>query len=229
VVKDGLQFYVDPANPASWDPANPSNPMVRGAIVMDLSGNRNHLTLQTVNSEDPTFTNKGLGSYWSISQNGYFSSSNSFFNEVSYTICVFCSPSSGGSTNWLVSSTNTSFRSSNDVSSHFITSQNEVDVGINLPENKWKFLCQTYLLDGSGTQNYEMYYNGASISSGTNFFGPPSVSNSSILIGAFLNNNINFGNPYFTVSDFGPIMIYNRPLTEAEILKNYNHFRIRYR
>jgi hypothetical protein len=224
VVKDGLQFYVDPANPASWDPANPSNPMANGATVNDLSGNGNHLTLQTVNSQDPTFTNGGLGSYWEIFQNGYFSSSNSFFNELSYTICIFCNSSSGGSFNWLVSSNNTLIRADINISAHFVTGT-DIYPASGLPKNTWKFICQTYSLTG-GNQFAETYYNGELIYTNTGIYGVPVIGNSPILIGA---NPAAGPQQYFTVCSFGPIMIYNRPLTGTEILKNYNHFRIRYR
>jgi len=226
IVRDGLVFYVDAANPRSY---------ISGSTVWtDLSRSGNNGTL----TNGPTFNTSnggnivfdGFDDFVSVSSinniqgnnpltvSGWFRRSGDWSNGASWGI-------GGGSSLTGINSWN--FNSANQISVDLWgTSTYTTNQTYSLTE--WKHIVWTYNGAGFTTSNIIIYINTVPYTS-TNLTilrgggGTPNIIGGLVLGRADVTNNLYYGRPI--ISNF---QIYNRVLTATEVLQNFNATRSRF-
>lgn len=223
IVKDGLLIYIDPSSPNSFFRLG------RETTIKDISGNENNGSL--INT--PTFNTTDGGSFTFNGTNQYINCGNKSSLQIT----------SGTVTAWIkATSGNTSYRGIitkqnawglfliDNVLSVFdwgnylaITPFNIANglrsTGINLGTNNWTHVAMTFtetvgsILPGPPNNNTVIYVNASPVLTTTIRHWDHSAS----IQFAWAN----FTGQYF-VGSIGQGMVYNRPLTAAEILQNYN-------
>ena len=210
VVTNGLVVYLDAANPRSY--------VGSGTTVFDLSGSGN--TSALVNG--PTYSSSNSGSFVFDGLDDYINI-NSLANILSYTTYT--------KTAYFYV---TSFSTANNIVSGGFSGQhafwlqvsNRLYAGHNgawstvtgnttLSLNTWYFGAVTY----SNSTGWKLYLNG--IEDGTSANTTTFLGNQEILIGSYGGGN-NF------TGRISSVQIYNRVLSAAEILQNYNATKKRY-
>jgi hypothetical protein len=221
IVKDGLTFYVDPANLRTYPRS--------GTTVTDLKG-KETATLQS----SGMFANNNAGVFAFDGVNNYY-----LFNPLSinmYSVSIWFNPSVGWN-NTTYNSTPLSFDTFK-VAIHFgkITGNFDSLMSIHTNDN------QANYYGGSGktidatwnhvtfnweTNKYQIYLNGKSVTTSAHL--TPNLINTSYMdfIGVGKWFYAGAGTPFN--GDIGPIQMYNRALSASEVKQNYNAMKARFR
>lgn len=230
ITKDGLLIYLDPSSPNSYY----INQI--GTTLKDISGNANNVSL--INT--PSFSNTVGGMYTFDGINQYIDCGNT--SQLQITV--------GTISSWIrATSGNSSFRG-------IVTKQNAWGLflinnvlcafdwgnylatcpscninagirstGINLGTNTWAHIAMTFsqttgtTLPGPPNNNVSIYVNGSPVLTTTtlhyNHTAPIQIAGA------------NFSGQYFSGS-IAQSIIYNKVLTDQEILQNFNSTRLRF-
>jgi hypothetical protein len=217
IVDNGLVLYLDAANRRSYPGS--------GTSWTDVSGNGNNGTL----TNGPTFNGDNGGSIVFDGVNDFMDSSFVIQAATSATLQSYCS--------WLYGTTtsNNFFGSNADSTGKFhlilqFTSNGQLEFGgsffggggapdstspVTVNANStWNYGCVVK----TAASTFDVYLNGQRVITGAN-----RTANAS--------SNFNFGRRWSTSyvpSRIGKVHIYNRALTAAEILQNYNATRSRF-
>lgn len=211
VVTSGSIMYLDAGNVSSYPGS--------GSIWTDLSGNNNSGSL--VNS--PTFNSANLGSL-------VFNGSNQFANTTTTTTLT-----QGTFLMWINSSTNQdqfdglvfardsqatgmNFQSSNQLGYTWNSGEFGWQSGLTVPNNEWCMVAVS--VASSNAIAYLCKQSG--ITTATNTVSHGTASNNKFVIA-----NDTFGSRFFT-GNIGIVLVYNRPLSAAEITQNFNATKYRY-
>jgi hypothetical protein len=224
-VSDGIVLYLDAANPRSYAGT--------GTTWYDISGNSNNATFVDsptyLSVPQPYFNFDGVNDYMRIVRSPSMSPTSGLTQEVwfNYTsipaTTIFIGLQYGAFTN----NTYALFKDANLIYGGVNTSGsfNAIGTGTtNLVGNRWYHFVHTY--DGS-TQ--KLYLDGVLMTTGSQSGTIQyDVNNTRVLIGADDNSGYNSGASYPHPGKMGQVRIYNRGLSAAEVLKNYNAQRKRY-
>ena len=228
IVSDGLVFYIDAASSRCYSGSgNTANGLVGGiggTLVNGVSFN---------SANNGSFQFDGANDYIEVDDLNV-----NFSNGL--TVCAFCYPTANS--NWgriidfglgqsndniILSRLNTSnvffleVRSGTDANQSLIASSSSV-----LVNNKFQYLCGVVDAGTPGNASTaRLYYNGNLI---------PSSPTGNIVVPNTVNRTINYiarsnwsADSYFQ-GNIGQVIIYNRALTQQEILQNFNATRFRY-
>ena len=227
IVNSGLQLYLD-ADDATSYPGT-------GTTWYDLSGNGNDVAMQ--NSGDISYTASG-GGYFSTGATGYFnrsSATNVPTGSTPYTVSAWVQLPSGwpGGSNYHVIAQIGSTPTYYNLNTFSATPDGYLAVGwflLNtdpppLVSNSW-----TPSSPGTAWMNVVSQWNGSTrniwyngVLQATDSIGTYLGNNTDILIGLDFPG---FGN--YLIGDIGQVLIYNRAITQGEILQNFNSVRSRY-
>ena len=225
-VSDGIVLYLDAANPRSYAGT--------GTTWYDISGNSNNATFvdspSYLSVPQPYFNFDGSNDYMRIVRSPSMSPTSGLTQEVWFnypsipTTAIFIGLQYGASTNntyalWKENAT--TIMGGVNTSGSF----SAIGTGTtNLVGNRWYHLVHTY--DGS-TQ--KLYLDGVLMTTGSQSGTIQyDANNTRVLIGADDNSGYNSGASYPHPGKMGQVRIYNRGLSAAEVLKNYNAQRKRY-
>jgi hypothetical protein len=227
IISNGLQLYLDASNAASYSGS--------GTTWYDMTANHNDVAMQ--NSGDITYTSSG-GGYFSTGATGYFnktSATNVPTGSTPYTVSAwvqFPTGWPGGSNNHTIAQIGSAPTYYN-LNSFVATSDGYLGVGWfllntdppNLISNSW-----TPSSPGTAWMNVVSQWNGSTrniwyngVLQATDSIGTYLANNTDILIGLDFPG---FGN--YLVGNIGQVLIYNRALSQAELLQNFNSVRSRY-
>jgi len=213
IVVDGLVLYLDAANPKSY---------VSGSTTwVDVSRSGNSGTL--VNG--PTFNSENGGSIVFDGTNDYTNITTALVLSGSFTWNMNCkSNAMSAATNRQVylGSSGTWFEQS-DNDTLFIRNTSEIDRNLELPtglipQNTWYNVAITRKADNT----FDFYYNGIKQTLRSGGTSPVSASYSITAIGS-----IGGGGRYWN-GNIAQTLVYNRALTDQEVLQNYNATRTRF-
>lgn len=225
-VSDGIVLYLDAANPRSYAGT--------GTTWYDISGNSNNATFVDsptyLSVPQPYFNFDGVNDYMRIVRSSSMSPTSGLTQEVWFnypsvpTTAIFIGLQYGAFSNnsyalWKESAT-TMYGGVNTSGSFSFIGMGTT----NLVGNRWYHFVHTY--DGS-TQ--KLYLDGVLMTTGSQSGTIQyDVNNTRVLIGADDNSGYNSGASYPHLGKMGQVRIYNRGLSAAEVLKNYNAQRKRY-
>jgi hypothetical protein len=230
IVRDGLVFYVDAANPRSY---------VSGSTIWnDLSRGGNNGTL----TNGPTFNSGNGGSIVFDGTNNYVNNIgniNSFSfiqNTGIYTLSAWVKPAVLG-TNMYFAGNNSGTRSekgfyfgkqttndcwltiTNGGGSNWVLNHSVANFFLNTTE--WvNVICV-----GNGTIN-QFYRNGIAFGGTSNITNLTTGTSSQVLVLGSINNVLAFN--YWWSGNISSFQIYNRALSSTEILQNFNATRARF-
>ena len=212
------------------DPGNSSSYSGSGTTWADLSNNNNTATL----AGSPTFTNAGVGSYFTFNGAGtqYASTVASKYNQTytGKTVIVAIRPSASAWTNGVaqyrgIFGTTTGSRNfntyiyhdaSNNIQIHYSAGGvGSLSNNISLPSNAWTIIAVTHTTGGLVTY----YVNGvaAGTNTGQTFFQYTGSSTENV---AKTDNN--------WYGDIGVVAIYGSALSNSEIQQSYNTIAAKY-
>ena len=205
VVAVGLVMYLDAGNPASYPGS--------GTTWTDLSGQGNNATL--ING--PTFDSGNGGSIVFDGNNDYASATtNGFpFGSNVGTISGWAKATSvaGGPPSWIFSygtPAQSQSRFIGRLGSTFYAGGYNDDITYNtVPLNTWFNMVATW--DGS---NARMYIDGSLVT------GPTSRSWNTVSSAAYVGAQTSGGEGWY--GNIAQVLVYNRALTDAEVLQNFN-------
>jgi hypothetical protein len=210
VVTNGLVLYLDPANQRSYSGS--------GNTVYDLSGSVN--TSSLING--PTYLSSNLGTFVLDGTNDYINVNSlaNILSKTAYTKIAYIYLTNYGTSNNIISggfSGEHAFWMSGTTVLHagHNGTWNTVVGTTPLSLYTWYFSAVTY----SNSTGWKLYLNGredGTSASTTTFNG-----NQEIVIGAYSSGN-NF------TGRISNVQVYNRALTQQEILQNYNATKMRY-
>ena len=210
IVTDGLQVYIDAANVRSY--------IGSGTTVYDLSGFGNTSTL----TNGPTYNSSNLGAFVLDGTNDYINinSLSNILSKTAYTKIAYFYVTSFSTANNIISGGYSGqhafwLQVSNKLYAGHNGNWSTVSGNTTLSLNTWYFGAVTY----SNSSGWKLYLNGredGTSSDTTTFNG-----NQEIVIGAYGAGN------YYT-GRISNVQIYNRALTAAEIVQNYNATKKRY-
>jgi hypothetical protein len=227
VVSTGLQLYLDADDAASYAGS--------GTTWYDLSGNGNDVAMQ--NSGDISYTASG-GGYFSTGATGYFdraSGTNIPTGATPYTVSAWVQLPSGwpGGSNAHTIAQIGSVPTYYNLNSFGATSGGYLEVGwFTQPGDPGPLISNSWT-PSSPTTNWmnvvsqwdgairNIWYNG--VLQATDSIGTYLGNNSDILIGLDFPG---FGN--YLIGNIGQVLIYNRAITQSEILQNFNVTSSRY-
>lgn len=211
IVSDNLLLNYDPGNPKSYPGS--------GTHVNDLSGNGNHGTL--VNGVSPITSSK-LGYFNFDGTDDYINCGSGVQLSNNFTLSIWLLNPNGG---FLIDQGNIGNDPTGCLEWFGSTLQfNNLTTGVSanfaysvLQNGQWNNVVTTFSSRTTG-----FFINGQLDSykfTGTTTFTPTGI----LKIGrrAFSTSSIYSGG-------IGPVMIYNRPLTPAEVLQNYNAVKTRF-
>jgi hypothetical protein len=208
VVKNGLVLYLDAANSKSY---------VSGSSVWrDLSGNNNSGSL----TNGPTFSSDGKGSIVFDGTNDYVNLGNILNFTSSFTVELYFNASAWND-EWvgLLTKGDTAWRIhrlavDTPIKINFTVTglSSVVNTASTINTNIWYHLVCVY----NGTQLL-IYLNG-SLDATQNVTGTPSTNTKNLAVGW----NADFSGRRFFNGKIPVVKIYNRALSPAEILENYN-------
>ena len=225
-------FFVgaSPIQLLQLDPGNSSSYSGSGTTWADLSNNNNTATL----AGSPTFTNAGVGSYFTFNGAGtqYASTVASKYNQTytGKTVIVAIRPSASAWTNGVaqyrgIFGTTTGSRNfntyiyhdaSNNIQIHYSAGGvGSLSNNISLPSNAWTIIAVTHTTGGLVTY----YVNGvaAGTNTGQTFFQYTGSSTENV---AKTDNN--------WYGDIGVVAIYGSALSNSEIQQSYNTIAAKY-
>lgn len=227
VANSGLQLYLDANNATSYSGS--------GTTWYDLSGNGNDVAMQ--NSGDITYTSSG-GGYFSTGATGYFNktgATNVPTGNTPYTVSAWVQFPTGwpGGSNGHVIAQIGSAPTYDNLNSFSATADGYLSVGWFNQPSETPALVSNSWTPSSPTTNWmnvvsewdgstrKIWYNG--VLQATDSVGTELANNSDILIGLDFPG---FGN--YLVGNIGQVLIYNRALTQSELVQNFNSVRTRY-
>lgn len=216
MVTNGLVLCVDPMNPKSY-----------GANIYDLSGKEHNITLNTVTHNNNKFI-------FDATNNGYVRILDSNFltptSSISFGCYIKC--------DWATTS-NFRFVSKTQGGGYQIglnegTYYNNFGVLININNvystlthsnitTGWHYNMNTY--DG---QTFKLYFDGKLIKSIGVVGNIRYAISNSLLLGAEPANYLDVAAGSYLTGEIGLVQLYNRALTEAEVLQNFNSIKNRY-
>jgi hypothetical protein len=218
IITNGLVLYLDAANRNSYPGS--------GTTWTDLSGNNNNGTL----TNGPTFNASNMGSIVFDGTNDYiYRSSLNNFNSSTYTILLWGKFVSVSSSGILFNLGRSSGDADTEAQLYYNNSRlvywdyagsiafNFIQSSGTLSTNVYQYLGFT-----KNSTNGTFYINGYSSGTGTAAFDA-NISTNDFTIGADIRDSINYVNG--NISQF---LLYNRVLTAAEILQNYNATKSRF-
>jgi hypothetical protein len=226
IVTDGLVLWLDAANPRSYD-----YPYI-GTTWRDLSGNNNTGTL--ING--PTYNSSNGGSIVFDGVDDYVNITNQiqFERTNPFTLAAWAN-STNVNNNQIINNENASYRgyqlgiSNNGTPYFFIrsvvtTSYIGLTTQLVLSTNQWYYIVGTY--DGSSNANGgKIYINGISVDINIvgNNLTTTTISNETTWIG---RRRPATTGPF--VGRIPQVQIYNRALSQQEVLQNFNATRARF-
>jgi len=225
-IADGLVFAVDPANPKSW--TGPTSDGVDSLTLYNSTSGSIYNDPTGSYGEYESFTFDGVGDYIGVENNTLIAS------DKPFTISIWFNSSSDSSGDMLYLI--------NDLSRAFWIQINSTTVNFRSRYsgiwNPGKTASGT--IDANTWYNYTLTYNGNSPTTLSNFQAFINSSPSTLqegntssqqayntynVIGASLLSGTPVGN--FN-GDIGPVLIYNRVLSEPEVTQNYNRVKSRF-
>ena len=229
IVKDGLVFSVDAANPRSYisgssDTFNLKNLSITGSLKngVDFTFNNNLGVFELDGSDDLISVNNKFNL---VQQTGVFSIScwfklDNYNSNALQTIMQTNNSGNDGHGWWLAYANRTGIETN---TLFFILyratsgQQDRIDEDSAISDNNWHFVTVT----GDDT-NISLYLDGVSLATPISLTKSPS---------GVANNNLTIGD-YNSSHDFdgqiGLTQIYNRTLSAAEVLQNYNALKGRF-
>lgn len=223
VVTRGLFFMVDPANPQSYAGS--------GTVYNDISRVANQVGTLT-NGVTYSSNNMGYLGFNGSTQYVTFGTSLTQLDATDKTMLMWVNPTAwSNDPSGLLDKGNDNnqgygFWMQNGGKLWFWPSsfQDIKDTGsLSAPVGRWSHVAITWNQAG---KTAGFYYNGRLGSSVTNASANPGGSSASmqLVLGSIRNGS----SPYFYNGLMGPVMLYNRVLTQDEILQNFNAHRGRY-
>ena len=230
IVEDGLVFYADPANKDSWSGPDSSNVNDlkgnnTGSIFNDTSGSFGANTSFDFDGTDDHISTNFIPSdsiTTSVTLAGWANFNSLANNTLGAIIGIQGDPTSK---NLLLSATkyNHEFKFYFGMGSQAGFGPSIDDV---FSTNKWVYLAMTYPTSGTGTK---YYFNGVlhATDSFSNVLSGNVPSNPGISIGA--RYKVTTDTEQYNINgQIGPVQIYNRELSEAELTQNYNALKGRF-
>ena len=240
IITNGLHYYMDPGNKQSYIGSGTSAGSTVGTVPVGTLGASNVFS----SDNGGIFNFDGATDYLQVTSNG----SATGFNVNSYTICAWCKPTNTGQTYYdvIFSYDHTAhsapyyaihFRGypTNSPSSHKgklilawntagSYSANTYLLGGDIStfvSTSWNMYSVTYTNNGSST-TVVLYKNGTQLSTVTRTQSPPTYYNQEVWLGKANYYTLQYDGGY------GPLMFYQRVLTQDEILQNYNALKHRF-
>ena len=219
IVENGLVLCLDAANKFSYPRT--------GTTWTDLSGNSNNGTL----TNGPTFSAGNMGSILFDGTNDYVNMGiSTYCNLINISVSVWIKVTST-SLYFLCRYNNTTFF--NGFYMYYDVASTKF--GVDGRESSATYLSRpttnTYPLNNwynvvwtKSANVWTIYVNGSLDVSSTLGNGTTSFSNNIMWIGAYLGN----GDQYYSGGNISNVQIYNRVLTAAEVLQNYNATKSRF-
>ncbi len=227
IVRDGLVLHLDAANPKSYSGS--------GTVWNDLSGNGNHVTMDSVYV--PVYNSSGYF-YFNGGANFETQSANIVLSsEVTLSGWYKRTGSGGGSprilethqtgalvsaSNCLAVDTDGSLRAWVDVNGTTSSRIGDADDSTQYGLNIWKMFTMTY--NGSQVKIYVNGVNTASYSGSNSNIDDANI----ITIGAISDINTYTHNAHYFTGNISISKIYNRALSTTEIQQNFEATRDRY-
>ncbi len=218
IIENGLTLFLDASNIRSYPGS--------GTTWSDLSGNGNNATL----TNGPTFSAANLGSIVFDGTNDYiYRSSLSGFNSSTFTILLWGKFVSVSSSGVLFNLGRSSGDADTEAQLYYNNSRlvywdyagsiafNFINSSGTLSTNVYQYLGFT-----KNSTNGTFYIDGYSSGTGTAAFNA-NISTNDFAIGADIRDSINYIN-----GNIPQFLIYNRVLTAAEVLQNYNATKSRF-
>lgn len=209
IVTSGLVFALDANNTKSYP--------LTGTTVYDISYNGNNFALVNGPSVDSSGLNlDGVNDYAYVNHGGSLA-----FSSGPFTVSVWHRNNTSATTyNGIITNDNTgddSWKIFRDNGNAFYVARSGVYTA-NFPAYTVnRFHHYAYTFDGSSTMT--LYFDGSYVTSATG--GQPTSNRSYLALGSYRYNDA--VNGYYLVNQtIGPIALYNRVLSNSEILQNYN-------
>jgi len=243
IVTDKLHYYMDPANKQSYIGSGTSAGSTVGTVPMGTLGASNVFS----SDNGGIFNFDGASDYLQVASNG----STTGFNVNSYTICVWSKPTNTGQTDYdTFFSYDFTAHSTPFYAIHFkayptnssITSLRGQLIfqynsggtytggGVNyllggdtstFASGEWNMYSVTFTNNGSST-TIVLYKNGTQLSTKTATQSAPTYYNQEVWLGKGNFSGFQYDGGY------GPLMFYQKVLTQAEITQNYNALKYRF-
>jgi hypothetical protein len=242
IVTDKLHYYMDPGNKQSYIGSGTSAGSTVGTVPMGTLGASNVFS----SDNGGIFNFDGASDYLQVASNG----STTGFNVNSYTICAWCKPSNTGQINYdtifsydftahsppyyaihfrgyPTNSSTTSFRGKliltynsggvyGGASNYLLGGDTSTFVS-----TSWNMYSITFTNNGSST-TIVLYKNGTQLSTVTRTQSAPTYYNQEVWLG-----KANFATGQYD-GGYGPLMFYQKVLSQDEIAQNYNALKYRF-
>jgi len=243
IITEGLHYYMDPGNSDAYPGSGTSVDAVSGPVPPGTLGASNVFS----SDKGGIFNFDGSTDYLQVASNG----STTGFNVNSYTICVWCKPTNTGQTFYDVFF---SYDFTSHVSPYYaihfrgyptnsgttalrgqlILAYNSGGVyaggGANyllggntstFVSTSWNMYSATFTNNGSSSTVF-LYKNGTQLSTKTATQSAPTYYSQEVWLG-----KANFSTGQYD-GGYGPLMFYNKVLTQDEITQNYNALKNRF-
>jgi hypothetical protein len=243
IITEGLHYYMDPGNKDAYPGSGTNVDAVSGPVPAGTLGASNVFS----SDNGCIFNFDGASDYLQVASNG----STAGFNVNSYTICVWSKPTNTGQTQYDVlfsydytshappyysihfkayptNSSTTSFRgklilqyNSGGIYSGGGVSYLAGGDTSTYVSTSWNMYSVTFTNNGSST-TIVLYKNGTQLSTKTATQSPTTFYNQEVWLG-----KANFATGQYD-GGYGPLMFYQKVLTQAEITQNYNALKYRF-
>ena len=233
IVKDGLVFSVDAANPRSY----PGSGTTSTDLIDNVEGTLNSATFQTNNGGVIDFD--GVDDYINYGDSNKFSfgdgSNDSPFSlnvwvnwdALDNYTCLISKDAASSNREWAL------LENGSDKIRIFIknqggNNQQSIDSTTTYSTGQWYNITATYDGRGGNTayQGLSLYTNGnleTPFSAQANAYTAMSNTSANLEIGRYYNDNL-----YCINAQIGPTQIYNKELSAAEVKQNYNALKGRF-
>lgn len=242
IITEGLHYYMDPGNSDAYPGTGTNVDSVSGPVPAGTLGASNVFS----SDNGGIFNFDGASDYLQVASNG----STTGFNVNSYTICAWCKPSNTGQINYdtifsydftahsppyyaihfrgyPTNSTTTPFRGKliltynsggvyGGASNYLLGGDTSTFVS-----TSFNMYSITFTNNGSST-TIVLYKNGTQLSTVTRTQSAPTYYNQEVWLG-----KANFASGQYD-GGYGPLMFYQKVLTQAEIAQNYNALKYRF-
>jgi hypothetical protein len=207
----GLVLYYDPSSVSSYPGS--------GTTITDLSGNGRHGTMSNITYTSPYFTYNGSSSQISVADNALLEpESGDWTMEVWVNQSVSGNdvvlgkfPAGGATVSYSIRTTNTSYYAQVASNSGFQNSTTHVGT-----IGTWYQIV--YVFTNVAANTFQTFVNGASIGSVGHSLTSLLNTTTNLYIGSYNNGEF----PQWFDGKIGITRLYNRALTSAEVLNNYN-------
>lgn len=215
-ITNGLVLYLDAGNTISYPGS--------GTSWRDISGNLNNGTL----TNGPTFSSANLGSIVFDGVDDFVTCGNNSslqINQGTISAWVRTTTPGSGFRGIITKQQNYGLFTDSGVLVTFDWGNTQTrSTGINIADGTWKNVAMTFTTNtGTPSNNTVIYLNGAAVLTTTTRFLDNTVN---VELGR--GGTIPTGNTQFLNGNISTGLIYNRALTQVEILQNYNALRGRY-